>query len=81
MNPEEIKRYFKKNAPPQDIAWKPWANITDTRQFLNSCYVAINDFQEEYRNLPFMMASREFYQDMLVLPTKLPIDNVTNLEK
>jgi len=42
MNVDEIKRYFEKYPPPQSVDWKPWAKITDTAKFLNSCYVTIS---------------------------------------
>jgi len=45
MNPDEIRRYFEKNPPPKEVAWKPWAKITDTKKFLESCYSSISNYK------------------------------------
>ncbi|MCR5862560.1 hypothetical protein LRS05_10550 [Flavobacterium sp. J372] len=65
MNPEEVKRYFEKNPPPQEVAWKPWVRITDTQKFLNSCYVTIGGFKGNIEACPSWWHLKEFYQDML----------------
>lgn len=44
MNLDEIKRYFESTPPPQEVQWKPWAKISDTQKFLNSCYTGISNF-------------------------------------
>jgi hypothetical protein len=65
MNPEEIKRYFEKNPPPQEVAWKPWAKITDSQNFLKSCYSSIANFKGNIENCPAWWHLKEFYVDIL----------------
>jgi hypothetical protein len=52
MNPEAIKRYFEKNPPPQEVDWKPWAKITDSRNFLRSCYSSIANYKGNIEYCP-----------------------------
>lgn len=75
MNPDEIKRYFEKNPPPQEVAWKPWAKITDTQKFLNSCYVTIANYKGNIEMCPAWWHLKEFYQDMLRLATERDAEN------
>jgi len=65
MNLEEIKRYFEKNPPPTSVDWKPWAKITDTQKFLDSCYVTITHHKGNIEVCPAWWHLKEFYQDML----------------
>lgn len=65
MSPEEIKRYFEKNPPPQEVAWKPWAKITDTQKFLNSCFIGIANYKGTIEMCPARWHLKEFYLDMV----------------
>jgi len=67
MNVDEIKRYFEKYPPPESVDWKPWAKITNTSKFLDSCYVTISYFKGNLENCPAWWHLKEFYQDMLKL--------------
>ena len=70
MNPEDIKRYFEKNPPPASVEWKPWAKITDTKRFLESCYIAIAYHKGNIETCPSWWHLKEFYQDMTNLGGK-----------
>ncbi|WP_116787816.1 DUF6965 family protein [Flavobacterium psychrotrophum] len=65
MNPDEIKKYFEKNLPPQQVDWKPWAKITDIQKFLNACYITIANFKSNIETCPGWWHLKEFYSDML----------------
>lgn len=70
MNVEDIKRYFEKNPPPVAVNWKPWAKITDTKKFLESCYVTIAVHKGNIETCPSWWHLTEFYQDMIKMNDK-----------
>jgi hypothetical protein len=61
MNPDEIKRYFESFPPPKEVDWKPWAKITDSQVFLNSCYTTIGNFNGPIDRCPAWWHLRDFY--------------------
>lgn len=61
MNPEEIKRYFENNPPPEQVDWKPWAKITNTQTFLKSCYTGIQTFNGTLEMCPAWWHLKDFY--------------------
>lgn len=61
MNPEEIKRYFEGNPPPEQVDWKPWAKIADTQLFLRSCYTGIDNFNGSLDMCPAWWHLKDFY--------------------
>lgn len=64
MTPDEIKRYFENNPPPETVDWKPWAKITDTQGFLKNCYMLIGNHKGNIETCPAWWRLREFYEDM-----------------
>lgn len=61
MSPEEIKRYFESFPPPKEVQWKPWATITDSQVFLNSCYTGIKNFNGNIERCPAWWHLKDFY--------------------
>ncbi|MBZ4037509.1 hypothetical protein K6T82_22300 [Flavobacterium sp. 17A] len=61
MNYEDIKRHFENNPPPKEVQWTAWANITDTKLFLRSCYIGIINFNGPADRCPAWWHLRDFY--------------------
>ncbi len=70
MNYEDIKRHFENNPPPKEVAWTPWANITDTQVFLKSCYTTIRNYSGPMDRCPAWWHLRDFY--ILIKKTAQP---------
>ncbi|UUW08661.1 hypothetical protein NLG42_21470 [Flavobacterium plurextorum] len=68
MSPEEIKRYFETAPPPIEVDWKPWAKITDTQVFLNSCYTGIRNFNGSIERCSAWRHLKDFYLHIKQLP-------------
>ncbi|WP_394367903.1 DUF6965 family protein [Flavobacterium bizetiae] len=62
MSHEEIKRYFESTPPPEQVQWKPWAKITDSKLFLESCYIGIRNFNGPPEMCPALWHLKDFYQ-------------------
>ncbi|MCV9932858.1 hypothetical protein OIU80_11235 [Flavobacterium sp. LS1R47] len=61
MNHEEIKRYFESTPPPEVVQWESWAKISDTKLFLNSCYIGIHNFNGPLEMCPAWWHLKDFY--------------------
>ncbi|MHA3788305.1 DUF6965 family protein [Flavobacterium hauense] len=64
MTPEEIKRYFLHNPPPEEVDWKPYMKIANSQGFLNHTFVLIHNHKGKLEDCPAWWRLREFYQDM-----------------
>lgn len=61
MNYEDIKRHFESSPPPKEVRWTEWAYISDTQQFLKSCYIGIRNFNGPVDRCPAWWHLRDFY--------------------
>lgn len=61
MNYEDIKRHFESSPPPKEVKWTEWAYISDTQQFLKSCYIGIRNFNGPVDRCPAWWHLRDFY--------------------
>ncbi|MCR4032129.1 MULTISPECIES: DUF6965 family protein [Flavobacterium] len=61
MNYEDIKRHFESSPPPKEVKWTQWAYISDTQQFLKSCYIGIRNFNGPLDRCPAWWHLRDFY--------------------
>ena len=61
MTPIEIKSYFENNPPPESFELKPWAKITNSAKFLQSCYNALANYKGKYEDCPDYWRLKEFY--------------------
>ncbi|MDR6764341.1 hypothetical protein J2Y38_004574 [Flavobacterium sp. 2755] len=77
MTPEEIKRYFENTPATEKVDWKPWAKITDSQLFLNSCYTGIRNFSGPLELCPAWWHLKDFYLHMKrTASQQLPTENL-----
>ena len=81
MTPEEIKRWFETNPPPEKVDWKPWAKITDTQVFLKSCCQTIRNFNGPLDRCPAWWHLKDFYMLMRRNAQEASSEKQTNDEK
>lgn len=77
MNYEDIKRHFESSPPPKEVKWTEWAYISDTQQFLKSCYIGIRNFNGPVDRCPAWWHLRDFY----ILMKKAPLQTTAIEEK
>ncbi|MGK9119032.1 hypothetical protein KXS00_13790 [Olivibacter jilunii] len=64
MTPMELKAYFDNNPLPNEIQWKEWSKIMDTKKFIDNAFMCINLFKGNYINCPDYWHLLEFYNDI-----------------
>jgi len=63
MTPQELQEYFEQNPPPEEVQWKEWAKITDTKKFITNSLISIRQ-SSNYNKCPDYWHLLEFYQDI-----------------
>jgi hypothetical protein len=83
MAPEEIKRWFETNPPPEKADWKPWARITitGTQVFLKSRCQTIRNFNGPLDRCPAWWHLKDFYMLMRRNAQEASSEKQTNDEK